>query len=130
MKNLVVILSILVVGLSAALVYLILGDGDGVDDLADRVNHTETIVTNLNGSGMIQASFAFEVDAASTTKELEKAYPLVESAIIKYLASHDRHSLQGTEGIDEVEDELKKNLNELLSSGEVINVYTTQKVVQ
>lgn len=132
-KLLIVILSTLVMALS----FVVYGQSkseaaDTLDfrTLPDRVFHTDQLTVTIQQKAYIRMKFAVETDSKKTRAELEKAYPLIENKLIHYLSSLDKQTVQTINGIESIEAAIKKELSHFVATGEVMNVYVTEKIVQ
>ncbi|WLD95161.1 flagellar basal body-associated protein FliL [Alkalihalobacillus sp. AL-G] len=99
-------------------------------ELIDLSIDTEEITTNLADKGFAKVQFRIQVDSSEAKKELETRMFQVQNSIIYELSGTKAAELQGPDGIQTLESELKKTINDYLEHGEVVRVYTTQKIVQ
>ncbi|AMA72677.1 MULTISPECIES: flagellar basal body-associated FliL family protein [Aneurinibacillus] len=90
---------------------------------------TEEIRTNLLTGDLILAKFAIQAQNEKTKHELELRKPQVIHIILKTLSSMKPEEIQGPAGMKKVEEAIKKELNQLLEEGKVVNVITTHRIV-
>ncbi|MFS0787020.1 flagellar basal body-associated protein FliL [Shouchella sp. 1P09AA] len=104
--------------------------GSSIDEINKRSFDTEEMTTNLKSGEFIRAQFRIQLDEAQTLAELEKRDFQVKHVVLLALAEISADQLIGSEGIQELEEQIKTQLNQHLDSGRVEAVYTTTKVVQ
>ncbi|MEH7335175.1 flagellar basal body-associated FliL family protein [Neobacillus drentensis] len=98
-----------------------------IDKLANQTIETNQISTNLNSDNLIQVKFSIELDSKDTKKQAEKIIPIIESDIIKILSKSKKEDFKDIEAFEK---KIKDRLNERFSEGEIINVYTTELLIQ
>jgi flagellar basal body-associated protein FliL len=98
-----------------------------IDQLAEQTIQTNQISTNLNSENLIQVKFSIELDSKDTKKKAEKIIPIIESDIIKILSTSKKEDFKD---IDSFEKKVKDRLNQRFSQGKIINVYTTELLIQ
>lgn len=98
-----------------------------IDRLADQTIQTSQISTNLNSDNLIQVKFSIELDSKDTKKQSEKIIPIIESDIIKILSKSQKEDFKD---IAVFENRVKEELNKRFSEGKIINVYTTELLIQ
>ncbi|PIB58595.1 flagellar basal body-associated FliL family protein, partial [Pseudomonas sp. 2995-1] len=84
----------------------------------------------LYSNHIIRAQFVIELDSQSAKSEFEKRDFQTENVIIQELSDMKQSDFRGSEGIQQIEERLRKRLNEIMQDGEVINVYMNQRVIQ
>lgn len=104
--------------------------GTSVDEINKRSFDTEEMTTNLKSGEFIRAQFRIQLDEEQTLTELEKRDFQVKHVVLLALAETSADQLIGSEGIEELEEQIQTQLNQHLDSGRVEAVYTTTKVVQ
>ncbi|KGA98243.1 flagellar basal body protein FliL [Alkalihalobacillus alcalophilus ATCC 27647 = CGMCC 1.3604] len=108
----------------------IASDEASIEQIISVSYETEQIVTNLKSNDFIRVSFFIQLDSDDSLKELEKRDFQVNHLILHTLSEKTASELEGREGMEELEKELKTEINQLLSVGEVVRVYTTSWVIQ
>ncbi|MBU8918238.1 flagellar basal body-associated FliL family protein [Bacillus sp. FJAT-29953] len=98
-----------------------------LDQLANQTIQTKQISTNLNSENLIQVQFSIEMDSKKTLKQSEKIKPIIESDIIKILSKSNKDDFKD---ITAFEGKIKDKLNERFSDGKIMNVYTTELLIQ
>lgn len=89
-------------------------------------------VVNLSGTRgyqIIQADIVVEVSTESTKEDLESRNPQVRDAIIRILRNQTTEDLQDPE-IEQLKNEIQRRLNQVITEGEVTDVWFTRMVVQ
>jgi len=142
MKKLIMTLSIVIVALlvsiTATFFLAVQSDGEtaaeetepGIDEVIDRSWDTDELTTNLAGDRYVRASFQIQADATETREELEKRDFQIKNAIIHRMSEMDADELGSSEGIQTLEADLQEDINDLLDTGEVENVYTTSRIIR
>jgi flagellar FliL protein len=88
---------------------------------------------NLKSSGAtryLKCTLNLEIDAPETQPELDKMKPLIRDMIIRILSSKTVPEISTAKGKEKLKEEIKKNLNPKLATGEIRNVYFTAFVIQ
>jgi len=88
---------------------------------------------NLKSSGAsryLKCTIDLEIDTPETQPELDKMKPLIRDMIIRILSSKTVPEISTAKGKDKLKDEIKKNLNSKMATGEIRNVYFTAFVIQ
>ncbi|SDY71811.1 flagellar FliL protein [Evansella caseinilytica] len=91
---------------------------------------TEEITTNLLSNHIIRTKFVIQLDNKKAKSEFEKRDFQVNNIIIQELSDMKESDFRGSEGIEKLEERLRKALNEIMQEGEVVNVYMNQRVIQ
>lgn len=100
------------------------------DEFVAQSVQTEEITTNLKNKGFIIVQFNVLLESKKTKEEFEKRNLQAKKLIIATLAELTLEELQGNEGIEKLEELLKKEFNEILQTGEVISVHTIDRKIQ
>ena len=88
---------------------------------------------NLKSSGAtryLKCTLNLEIDAPETQPELDKMKPLIRDMIIRILSSKTVPEISTAKGKEKLKEEIKKNLNPKIATGEIRNVYFTAFVIQ
>ncbi|MTT32271.1 flagellar basal body-associated protein FliL [Terrilactibacillus sp. BCM23-1] len=96
----------------------------------DLTIDTDEITTNMKDSHFANVQFKIQVSNKDAKEELTKREFQVKNAIILTLSSLTPNDLQGSKGIDRLQQLIKDQINAFLKSGRVVNVYTTKKLIQ
>lgn len=98
-----------------------------MDKLAEQTIQTNQISTNLYADNLIQVKFSIELDSKETKKQTEKIVPIIESDIIKLLSQSKKDDFKDIGSFEKL---IKDRLNGRFSEGKIINVYTTELLIQ
>lgn len=93
----------------------------------------DPFTVNLKSSGAtryLKCTINLEIDSPETQPELDKMKPLIRDIIIRILSSKTVPEISTAKGKDKLKEEIKKNLNTKLATGEIRNVYFTAFVIQ
>ncbi|WP_054635314.1 flagellar basal body-associated protein FliL [Thalassobacillus sp. C254] len=132
----VMLVSITLLGVLAIVLFNYLSDDQevtaepSIEEVIENSWETEEITTNLSSNHFIRAQFRIHLDAKHTREEIKQRDFQVNNLIIRELANLKASDLQSKEGIEELEASLVEQLNEMVEDGKVVNVYTTQRMIQ
>ncbi len=101
-----------------------------IDKIVESSVDVPEITTNLLGGEYVRIQFKIHTENKKAKEELEKRDFQVRNIIIQELSEMRSEQFQGKEGIGNLEDVIKKQVNELMQEGNVIQVYTTAFVLQ
>ncbi|MEC2073114.1 flagellar basal body-associated protein FliL [Alkalihalophilus marmarensis] len=101
-----------------------------IDEIIAQSYVTEEITTNLLSNDFVRTQFHIHVDSKKALQEIQKRDFQVENIILRTLSGKKSPDLAGSAGIEELEAEIKEQINQLLQEGSVVQVYTTSWVIQ
>jgi flagellar FliL protein len=87
------------------------------------------LVSN-NANRYLKCKISFELDSPELQQEIDKKLPAVRDIIINILSSKTVEEIQTAKGKEKLKEEIKKKVNEILTTGEVRHVYFTEFVIQ
>ena len=93
----------------------------------------DPFTVNLKSSGAsryLKCTINLEIDSPDTQPELDKMKPLLRDIIIRILSSKTVPEISTSKGKEKLKEEIKKNINSKLATGEIRNVYFTAFVIQ
>ena len=93
----------------------------------------DPFTVNLKSSGAtryLKCTINLEIDSPETQPELDKLKPAIRDIIIRILSSKTVPEISTAKGKEKLKEEIKKNINSILSTGEIRNVYFTAFVIQ
>jgi flagellar FliL protein len=93
----------------------------------------DPFTVNLKSSGAtryLKCTIDLELDSPDTQPELDKMKPMIRDMIIRILSSKTVPEISTAKGKEKLKEEIKKNLNARLATGEIRNVYFTAFVIQ
>lgn len=136
MKTMLTTIIILVLGGATALVILLLTEDTqadtneelSVDDMVRFSYETPEITTDLEDGSFVRIQFQVVTDGRKAAEEISKRDFQLKNILIKELATMDEEIF--TTGLDELEEQLVERLNELMTTGNVTEVYTINKILQ
>ena len=109
-------------------------EASGVPPLGPTLEVGEFVVNLAPGPGMTvryaRVGVVVEGDRPEVVDQLRRREPQVRDLIISHLRTKHVEELATREGLDQVRRELTQSLNQLVSKGEVVNVYFTDFVIQ
>jgi flagellar FliL protein len=102
-----------------------------IDDIAKNLSvETEEMTTNLADDKYIRIKFTIQVSNKEAKDELEKRQFQVKNTILYLLSNMTEKNLRGQAGLKQLESSLQQKLNALMTKGEVVHVYTTEKIIE
>jgi len=87
------------------------------------------LVSN-NSERYLKCKISLELDAPELQQEVDKKLPAVRDTIIQILSSKTVEEIQTAKGKEKLKEEIKRKLNEMLTTGEIRHVYFTEFVIQ
>lgn len=99
-----------------------------IDDIVEYSYETPEITTNLDDGHFVRIQFQVVSDSEEGKEELEKREFQIKNILIKELTKMDLESFQ--DGLSDLEEELLVKINEVMTEGEVTDVYTVDKILQ
>lgn len=128
-------LVILILGGTIALVVILNMDDDGnpdeaqsVDELVKYSYETPEMTTDLEDGSFVRIQFQIVTDGKKARDEISKRDFQLKNILIKELAEMDEEVFKS--GLDELEEDLVERLNEVMTTGDVTEVYTINKILQ
>lgn len=99
-----------------------------IDEMIEYSYQSPEIMTDLKDGSFVRVQFQIITDSKEAQKEISKREFQLKNILIKELASTTEEDFKS--GLTDLENELKIKINELMTDGEVVNVYTTDKILQ
>jgi flagellar FliL protein len=93
----------------------------------------DPFVVNLvssNAARYLKCKIDLELDSPELQQEIDKKLPAIRDLIIRILSSKTVEEIQTSKGKEKLKEEIKRKINEILTTGEVRNVYFTEFVIQ
>jgi len=87
-------------------------------------------LVSTNADRYLKCKIDLELDAPETQQEIDKKLPAIRDLIIRILSSKTVEEIQTAKGKEKLKEEIKRKINEILTTGEVRNVYFTEFVIQ
>ena len=132
---LILLIAIALVG-AAALIIVLKYTGENskseptIDEVLDVSVDVNDITTNLGSNDYIRISFKIQTDSKKAKKELEKRDFQVRNIIIQTLSEKTAEELEGKEGKEKLEEDLKNQIDEIMQEGNIVRVYITDSLLQ
>ena len=101
-----------------------------IDEIIEYSVETEKITTNLLDNNFIVVKFKIQTDSKKAKEELTKRMFQVKNIIIEEMSSMKTEQFKGKEGIIELENIIKMQINEVMTEGTVEEVYVIDFVIQ
>src|SRR5690625_208811 len=134
MKFMMILLLILLVGAGIAGSFLYMngdlkiGSENSIDNVDKRSYETPEITTDLQDGSFVKIQFNVVTDSKKAQEEITKREFQIKNLLIKELAAMDKKDYK--EGIGDLEKKLQEKMNEVMTEGEVTDVYTIDKILQ
>ena len=135
MKTMITSLVILLAGAITALVIVInistpekVSGEQSIDDMVEYSFESPEVTTDLEDGAFVRVQFQIIADSSDAKKELEKRDFQLKNILIKELAKKNKEDFQA--GLGDIEEALKNELNNLMTEGNVTEVYTISKILQ
>ncbi|NPA11054.1 MAG: flagellar basal body-associated protein FliL [Epsilonproteobacteria bacterium] len=87
------------------------------------------LVSN-NANRYLKCKIDLELDAPELQQEIDKKLPAIRDLIIRILSSKTVEEIQTAKGKEKLKEEIKRKINEMLTTGEIRHVYFTEFVIQ
>ena len=93
----------------------------------------EKFIVNLlsnHSSRYLKCKIDLELDSPELQEEIDKKLSPIRDLIIRILSSKTVEEIQTSKGKEKLKEEIKRKINEILTTGEIRNVYFTEFVIQ
>jgi len=87
------------------------------------------LVSN-NSTRYLKCKIDLELDSQELQQEVDKKLPAIRDLIIRILSSKTVEEIQTAKGKEKLKEEIKRKINEMLTTGEIRHVYFTEFVIQ
>lgn len=122
--------SIIIILLGGIITYLVMTNikGDPIDDLVKYSYETPEITTDLKEGGFVRIQFQVVTDGKKAKNEIASRDFQLKNILIKELAHVTAEEF--TTNLGNLEKTVKEKLNELMTEGKIVDVYTISKILQ
>lgn len=133
---LVVLVSLTLIGIVAAVIITQIGGEDKVnaepdiDTVLESSVDVEELTTNLKGSNFVKISLKVQTDSKGAAEELTKRDFQMKDILIEELSELSKENLEGKKGKAVLQNTLKTKFNELMQEGQIQRVYITSCIIQ
>lgn len=104
--------------------------GLSADTIAANMVNTNPIITDLHSGGFIQISFNIQASSQKAKDELTKRDFQVRNIAIRLLSGMTEDQVKSPAGMAQLETDMKNEINQLMQNGRVVQIYTTNKMIQ
>jgi flagellar FliL protein len=106
-----------------------------VSDMAEvgPIYPLDQFIVNLvsnNADRYLKCKISFELDSPELQQEVDKKLPAIRDIIINILSSKTVEEIQTAKGKEKLKEEIRRKVNEILTTGEIRHVYFTEFVIQ
>ena len=101
---------------------------DPIEDLVKYSYETSEITTDLEDGGFLRIQFQVVTDGKKAKNELQSRDFQLKNILIKELTHLTEEEF--TTGLDDIEEIVQTKLNELMTEGKIVDVYTINKILQ
>ncbi|GAX87584.1 flagellar FliL protein [Lebetimonas natsushimae] len=106
-----------------------------VSDMAEvgPIYPLDQFIVNLvsnNADRYLKCKISFELDSPDLQQEIDKKLPAIRDIIINILSSKTVEEIQTAKGKEKLKEEIRRKVNEILTTGEIKHVYFTEFVIQ
>lgn len=122
--------SLLIILLSVATAFIIYtrAQGDPIDEMVKYSYETPEITTDLQDGSFVRIQFQIVTDGKKAKEEIAKRDFQLKNILIKELSLLTEEEF--TTDLDSLEKTVRVKLNELMTEGEIVDVYTISKILQ
>lgn len=129
----VMMLTIIIIALVAVIIYFKLHDDSNkqsIDYIVASSWQTKEITTNTKDNKYVRIQFQIQLDNKKAKKEIEKRDFQVYDIIYNALTEMNAEDFTSQKKIAQLEETLSKRINDILEDGNVVQIYTIEKIIQ
>lgn len=129
----VMMLTIIIIALAAVIIYFKLNDDSNkqsIDYIVASSWQTKEITTNTKDNKYVRVQFQIQLDNKKAKEEIEKRDFQVYDIIYNSLSDMNAEDFTSKEKIAKLEEMLSNEINNVLEAGEVVQIYTIEKIIQ
>ncbi|KAB7708058.1 flagellar basal body-associated protein FliL [Bacillus aerolatus] len=131
-----VMLTVILLTGTAAIVVILKSSNEGsahapsIDEVIESSVDIPEMTTNLASDDYIRISFKIQTDSKKAKEEMTKRDFQAKNIIIEQLSELKSTDLQGKKGKEQLTNQLRTQLNEIMQDGKVLDVYITSYIIQ
>lgn len=99
-----------------------------IDEIVEYSYESPEITTDLSDGHFVRVQFQILTNNKEAKEEIEKRDFQLKNILIKELATKTEEDFKSE--LTDLELQIKNNLNEVMTEGEIIDVYTINKILQ
>ena len=145
----IVILLLVLLIIGGLVAYFLLSGGDEEEQVEPQKVEKKRKVSNMteigpiypldgfivnllsnNSSRYLKCKIDLELDSSELQEEVDKKLPAIRDLIIRILSTKTVEEIQTSKGKEKLKEEIRRKINEILTTGEIRNVYFTEFVIQ
>ncbi|MFU0790957.1 flagellar basal body-associated protein FliL [Cerasibacillus sp. JNUCC 74] len=104
------------------------GETPSIKKIKEYSYETPEITTDLEDGSFVRIQFQIVTNGKDAKKEISQRDFQLKNILIKELATMKEEDFKS--GLTDLEEKIKNKLNELMTTGKVTDVYTTNKILQ
>lgn len=122
--------SLVIIMLGGIILYVVITNAKAnpIDDLVKYSYETPEITTDLQDGGFVRIQFQIVTDGKKAKKEIASRDFQLRNILIKELTHLTEEEF--STGLDDIEKIVVSKLNELMTEGKIVDVYTISKILQ
>ncbi|NRD79364.1 flagellar basal body-associated FliL family protein [Bacillus sp. BRMEA1] len=136
LKPMIIIVGVVILLLGGTAFFLFQSKSKGktatlsADAIAANMVTTNPIVTDLTSGGFVQITFQIQTDSTKAKDELTKRDFQVREIAIRQMSGMTQDQVKSPAGMEKLETDMKTEINKLMQNGKVVQIYTTNKMIQ
>lgn len=99
-----------------------------IDEMIEYSYQTPEITTDLEDGSFVRVQFQIVTDSKKAQEEISKRDFQLKNILIKELATTSEEDFKS--GLSDLEKGLKTKINEIMTDGEIVDIYTINKILQ
>jgi flagellar protein FliL len=104
------------------------GETPSIEKIKEYSYETPEITTDLEDGSFVRIQFQIVTNGKDAKEEISQRDFQLKNILIKELATMKEKDFKS--GLTDLEEKMKTKLNELMTTGKVTDVYTTNKILQ
>lgn len=135
-KPIIIVMLTIILLLAGASFFIVLSKSNAktkdlsTDEIVANMVSTDAITTDLISGGYIQIGFQIQTSSTEAKAELTKRDFQVKNIAIRLLSGMNEDQVKSLDGMKKFETEMKNEINKLMQNGSVVQIYTTNKMIQ